>query len=94
MWPPLTAPSACPTELGRSGQAVSEPTYTLPPLIVKQGAFKFRSQFVVPADAAAIAVAEARQLGASTKLAWRVLPTPDEWQKVVQEGLQSQVITF
>ncbi|MBK8904482.1 MAG: hypothetical protein IPM53_25110 [Anaerolineaceae bacterium] len=26
--------------------------------------------------------------------AWRVLPTPDEWQKVVQEGLQSQAITF
>lgn len=26
--------------------------------------------------------------------AWRVLPAPDEWQKVVQEGLQSQALTF
>ncbi len=26
--------------------------------------------------------------------AWRVLPAPDEWQKVVQEGLQSQAPTF
>ena len=26
--------------------------------------------------------------------AWRVLPAPDEWQKVVQEGLQSQSLTF
>ncbi|MCA9962863.1 MAG: methyltransferase, partial [Anaerolineales bacterium] len=47
--------------------AVSEPTYTLPPLIVKHSAFKFRSQFVDPADA----LAEARQLGASTKTAWQ-----------------------
>lgn len=47
--------------------AVSEPTYTLPPLSVKHSVFKFRSQFVDPADA----LAEARQLGASTKDAWR-----------------------
>lgn len=47
--------------------AVSEPTYTLPPLTVKHSAFKFRSQFVDPADA----LAEARQLGASSKAAWR-----------------------
>ncbi|GIK53463.1 MAG: hypothetical protein BroJett014_24360 [Planctomycetota bacterium] len=47
--------------------AVSEPTYTLPPLTVKHSAFKFRSQFVDPADA----LAEARQLGASSKDAWR-----------------------
>lgn len=26
--------------------------------------------------------------------AWRVLPTPDEWQKVVQEGLQSKALIF
>ncbi len=58
---PITAPST------GSGQAVSEPTYTLPPLTVKRGAFKFRSQFADPADA----LAEARQLGASTKSAWR-----------------------
>lgn len=47
--------------------AVSEPTYTLPSLAVKHSAFKFRSQFVDPADA----LAEARQLGASSKDAWR-----------------------
>ncbi|MCB8980634.1 MAG: hypothetical protein H6657_24755 [Ardenticatenaceae bacterium] len=47
--------------------AVSEPTYTLPPLIVNHSAFKFRSQFVDPADA----LAEARQLGVSSKAAWR-----------------------
>lgn len=48
-------------------KAVSEPVYTLPPLAVKRGAFKFRSQFVDPADA----LAEARQLGASAKPVWR-----------------------
>ena len=53
--------------------AVSEPTYMLPPLTVKQGAFKFRSQFVDPADA----LAEARQLGASTKTAWQEHLDPD-----------------
>ncbi|KAA3663213.1 MAG: hypothetical protein DWQ04_11315 [Chloroflexi bacterium] len=48
--PPLTAPSTC--DLGRSsGQANPEPSYTLPPLIVKRTAFKFRSHFVDPADA-------------------------------------------
>ena len=47
--------------------AVPEPVYTLPPLTVKRGAFKFRSHFVDPADA----LAEARQLGASAKPAWR-----------------------
>ena len=26
--------------------------------------------------------------------AWRVMPTPDEWQKVVQEGLQSKALIF
>lgn len=26
--------------------------------------------------------------------AWRVLPTPENWQKVVQEGLQSQALNF
>lgn len=26
--------------------------------------------------------------------AWRVLPAPDEWQKVVQEGLRSQLLPF
>src|SRR5690606_23758391 len=45
----------------------SEPVYTLPPLVVKKGQFKFRSHFVDPADA----LAEARQLGAGTKAAWR-----------------------
>ena len=73
--PPLTAPSASPTVLDRSElalntvkwQVVSELSYTLPPLTVKPSAFKFRSQFVDPADA----LVEARQLGASTKDAWR-----------------------
>ncbi|WP_420640483.1 DUF6094 domain-containing protein [Candidatus Leptofilum sp.] len=59
MLPPLTA--------------VSEPLYSLPPLAVKHGAFKFRSQFVDPADA----LAEARQLGASTKDAWHEHLDPD-----------------
>ncbi|MFZ1398334.1 MAG: hypothetical protein WAS33_15625, partial [Candidatus Promineifilaceae bacterium] len=54
-------------EMLRPLTAVSDPTYTLPPLTVKQGAFKFRSQFVDPADA----LAEARLLGASTKAGWR-----------------------
>jgi hypothetical protein len=47
--------------------SLSEPIYTLPPLAVKDGSFKFRSQFVDPADA----LAEARQMGAATKSAWR-----------------------
>ncbi|MAU00677.1 MAG: hypothetical protein CL608_26330 [Anaerolineaceae bacterium] len=53
--------------------AVTEPTYALPPLTVKRGAFKFRSQFVDPVDA----LAEARQLGASTKTAWQEHLDPD-----------------
>ena len=55
--PPLTAPST----------AVTEPAYTLPPLTVKRDTFKFRSYFVDPADA----LIEAKQLGASTRSAWR-----------------------
>ncbi|MCP5098260.1 MAG: hypothetical protein GY943_22145, partial [Chloroflexi bacterium] len=47
--------------------AVSNPIYSLPPLIVKDNAFKFRSMFVDPADA----LAEARQTGASTSDVWR-----------------------
>jgi hypothetical protein len=47
--------------------AAPEPCYALPPLAVKPGAFQFRSQFVDPADA----LAEARQVGASTTAAWR-----------------------
>ncbi|NKQ37557.1 MAG: hypothetical protein HF973_18330 [Chloroflexi bacterium] len=47
--------------------AAPEPLYTLPPLVVKDNAFKFRSMFVDPADA----LAEARQMGASTASAWR-----------------------
>lgn len=54
-------------EMLRPLTAVSEPTCTLPPLAVKPGAFRFRSQFVDPADA----LAEARQVGASTKAVWR-----------------------
>ncbi|HRQ42113.1 MAG TPA: DUF6094 domain-containing protein, partial [Chloroflexota bacterium] len=42
--------------------AAPEPVYTLPPLAVKRGQFKFRSQFVDPADA----LTEARQAGASS----------------------------
>ncbi|MCP4423505.1 MAG: class I SAM-dependent methyltransferase, partial [Chloroflexi bacterium] len=38
-------------------EAAEEPIYTLPPLIVKNNAFKFRTMFVAPADA----IAEARQ---------------------------------
>jgi hypothetical protein len=59
MLPPLTA--------------VTEPTYTLPPLAVSRRTFQFRSHFVDPADAAA----EARQVGASTKAAWREHLHPD-----------------
>ncbi|MCP5011792.1 MAG: DEAD/DEAH box helicase family protein, partial [Aestuariibacter sp.] len=47
--------------------AVSNPIYSLPPPIVKDNAFKFRSMFVDPADA----LAEARQTGASTSDVWR-----------------------
>ena len=47
--------------------AAPDPLYTLPPLAVKPSAFQFRSQFVDPADA----LAEAQQVGASTKAAWR-----------------------
>ena len=47
--------------------AVPDPIYTLPPLVVKDSAFKFRSMFVDPADA----LAEARQMGASVTDAWR-----------------------
>ena len=47
--------------------AASEPAYTLPPLAVKKGQFKFRSQFVDPADA----LAEARRQGAGATAAWR-----------------------
>ncbi len=47
--------------------AADKPIYTLPPLVVKDNAFKFRSLFVDPADA----LAEARQMGASTGDAWR-----------------------
>ncbi|PID86886.1 MAG: hypothetical protein CSB13_02125 [Chloroflexi bacterium] len=53
--------------------AVSAPSYTLPPLIVKKNAFKFRSQFVDPVDA----LTEVRQQGASTKPAWREHLDPD-----------------
>ena len=53
--------------------AVSEPLYILPPLIVKDNQFKFRSQFVDPPDA----LAEARILGASTKAAWQEHLDPD-----------------
>lgn len=53
--------------------AVSETPYMLPPLTVKHSAFKFRSQFVDPADA----LAEARQLGASAKDAWRAHLDPN-----------------
>ncbi len=47
--------------------AVPEPSYTLPPLIVKDNDFKFSSMFVDPADA----LTEARQMGASTIGIWR-----------------------
>jgi hypothetical protein len=54
-------------------QAPSQPAYTLPPLTVKRGAFKFRSHFVDPADA----IAEARRVGACTTAAWRAHLDPD-----------------
>ena len=47
--------------------AAPEPGYVLPPLLVPQKGFKFRSQFIDPTDA----LAEARQVGASAKPAWR-----------------------
>ncbi|MCC6605247.1 MAG: hypothetical protein IT327_18715 [Anaerolineae bacterium] len=47
--------------------APAEPPYELPPLTVKDSGFKFRAMFIDPADA----LAEARQLGASSKPAWR-----------------------
>ncbi len=67
--PRLEPLAACPRE---DVGAASEPIYTLPSLIVKDngprsGGFKFRSMFVDPADA----LAEARQMGASTASAWR-----------------------
>jgi hypothetical protein len=67
MLTPLTAPSVGSTPLSRSGQANSDPIYTLPPLIIKHSTFKFRSQFVDPGDA----LIEAQQMGASTTSAWR-----------------------
>jgi hypothetical protein len=56
--------------------AAPEHSYTLPPLAVKPGAFQFRSQFVDPADA----LAEARQVGASTTTAWREHLDPNSAQ--------------
>lgn len=53
--------------------AAPEPVYTLLSLAVKKGQFKFRSHFVDPADA----LAEAWQLGASAKPAWREHLDPD-----------------
>ncbi|MCC6602212.1 MAG: hypothetical protein IT327_03320 [Anaerolineae bacterium] len=47
--------------------APAEPPFELPPLTVKDSGFKFRAMFIDPADA----LAEARQLGASSKPAWR-----------------------
>lgn len=44
-----------------------EPSYVLPPLAVKGEAFKFRAQFIEPAEA----LAEAREMGASRKGAWQ-----------------------
>ena len=60
--------------------AAPAPAYTLPPLAVKPGAFQFRSQFVDPADA----LAEARQLGASTTAAWREHLDPNSAQVPLQ----------
>ena len=56
--------------------AAATPTYTLPPLTIKQSAFKFRSQFVDPLDA----LSEAKQMGASTQSAWREHLDPDNNQ--------------
>lgn len=47
--------------------AAPEPVYTLPALVIKESSFKFRSQFVDPADA----LVEAQQSGAVTTAAWR-----------------------
>jgi hypothetical protein len=47
--------------------AAPEPIYTLPASVVKDSGFKFRSQFVDPADA----LLEAQQPGAATTAAWR-----------------------
>ncbi|MCA9922862.1 MAG: hypothetical protein KC421_10840, partial [Anaerolineales bacterium] len=47
--------------------AADEPVYTLPPLVVKDRAFKFRSMFIDPLDA----IAEARKMGAATTDSWR-----------------------
>jgi hypothetical protein len=55
--------------------AVSEPLYALPPPAVKDSAFKFRSIFVDLADA----LAEARQVGAATKAAWREHLDPESF---------------
>ncbi len=53
--------------------AADEPAYTLPSVVVKDNAFIFRSMFIDPADA----IAEARQLGASTSDSWRQHLSPD-----------------
>ncbi len=47
--------------------AAAEPLYTLPPLRIKDNAFRFRSFFIDPADA----LAESRAVGACTTDAWR-----------------------
>ncbi|MFZ1396109.1 MAG: DUF6094 domain-containing protein, partial [Candidatus Promineifilaceae bacterium] len=47
--------------------APAEPMYELPPLRLKESSLKFRAMFINPTDA----LAEAQQLGASTKAAWR-----------------------
>jgi hypothetical protein len=47
--------------------AAADPVYTLPPLLVKNGRFHFRSMFIDPADA----LAEAAQSGATQSAAWR-----------------------
>lgn len=46
---------------------LAEPAYVLPPLAVKGEAFKFRAQFIEPAEA----LAEARAVGVSRKGAWQ-----------------------
>lgn len=56
--------------------AAATPTYTLPPLAVKPAMFKFRSEFVDPADA----LAEAKQIGASAITAWREHLDPESSQ--------------
>lgn len=47
--------------------AAPEPLYTLPSLLIKDNAFRFRSFFVDPADA----LAEAKEVGVCTTEAWR-----------------------